>query len=124
MPDAFPYDASQWNDSDGDGHGDNPFGSQGDWFPTDPNRWHSDQDGYADEDDAFINDATQWNDSDGDGYGDEESGNRPDIFPMDPNEWEDTDGDGMATTVMLPSEAHNGTIPIMMVTEITLMEPR
>ena len=28
MPDAFPYDASQWNDSDGDGHGDNPFGKE------------------------------------------------------------------------------------------------
>ena len=38
---------------------------------------------------------------------------------MDPNEWEDTDGMVMATTVMhFLQTAHNGTIPIMMVTEI------
>ena len=47
--DAFPDESTQWNDTDGDGYGDNPNG-------TDP--------------DLFPNEQTQWADSDGDGYGD------------------------------------------------------
>ena len=42
--DEFPYDSSEWEDSDGDGYGDN-----GDEFP---------------------NDSSEWEDSDGDGVGD------------------------------------------------------
>ena len=42
-PDAFPDDPDEWDDSDGDGVGDNS-----DVFPYDP---------------------TQWEDSDGDGLG-------------------------------------------------------
>ena len=30
--DAFPSDGTQWNDTDGDGHGDNKYGTQGDHF--------------------------------------------------------------------------------------------
>jgi len=72
--DAFPNDATQWNDTDGDGYGDNASGTNADAFP---------------------NDATQWNDSDGDGYGDNSTGNDPDAFPDDPDEWNDTDADGV-----------------------------
>ena len=60
-------------DTDGDGYGDNPNGTQGDAFP---------------------NDSTQWSDADGDGYGDNPSGTLPDVFPYDPQQWADYDGDG------------------------------
>ena len=43
----YPNDATQSLDSDGDGFGDNPLGTNADKFP---------------------NDATQWNDIDGDGF--------------------------------------------------------
>ena len=71
--DAFPNDSTQWQDSDGDGYGDNLAGNNSDAFPYD---------------------ATQWQDSDGDGYGDNLTGNNPDIFPSEPSQWNDTDGDG------------------------------
>ena len=64
----FPNDENEWDDSDGDGYGDN-------------------------EDDAFPYDATQYEDDDGDGYEDN-SGNDADAFPTDSSEWADTDGDG------------------------------
>jgi len=73
LADAFPNDASQTTDTDGDGYGDNPDGVSPDAFP---------------------NDATQWSDIDGDGYGDEATGNNPDLFPTNPNQWADSDGDG------------------------------
>jgi len=72
--DVFPYDATQWADSDGDGYGDNPNGNNGDAFPYD---------------------ASQWSDIDGDGYGDNQNGWSPDAFPYDPSEWVDFDGDGI-----------------------------
>lgn len=62
--DAFPSDSSQWDDTDGDGYGDNQDGNNSDAFPYDP---------------------TQWEDKDGDGYGDNPKGNNPDEFPDDPN---------------------------------------
>jgi hypothetical protein len=71
--DAFPNDSTQWQDSDGDGYGDNLAGNNSDAFPYD---------------------ATQWQDSDGDGYGDNLTGNNPDIFPSEPSQWNDTDSDG------------------------------
>lgn len=49
IDDAFPNDATQWLDADGDGYGDNASGNNPD---------------------AFVNLSTQWTDSDGDGYGD------------------------------------------------------
>ncbi|MED5308947.1 MAG: hypothetical protein VYA95_06315, partial [Candidatus Thermoplasmatota archaeon] len=55
--DDFPYDDTQWLDSDGDGYGDNSMGNSPDAFPYDN---------------------TQWSDADGDGYGDNILGNNSD----------------------------------------------
>lgn len=71
--DPFPDDESQWEDTDGDGYGDNPIGMNPD---------------------AFYDDSTQWSDSDEDGFGDNRSGNNPDKFPDDPAASKDSDNDG------------------------------
>ena len=79
---AFPNDATQYVDTDGDGFnkndfesncGDNQSGNNPDLFPTD---------------------GTQCSDRDGDGYGDNPSGPNGDWFPDDPTQWHDRDGDG------------------------------
>ena len=111
--DAFPYDGSQWNDTDGDGYGDNPapatnpdacisqFGtSSQDRFGC-PD---TDGDGWSDAGDWAPNDVEQWADSDGDGYGDEyyydvinvvfHTNQRGDAFPNNPTQWNDSDSDG------------------------------
>ena len=75
--DAFPTDADEWSDLDGDGVGDN----------ADPD---DDGDGAADEEDAFPRNADEWADTDGDGVGD-----NGDAFPDDPAETSDRDGDGV-----------------------------
>ncbi|MFL2976497.1 MAG: thrombospondin type 3 repeat-containing protein [Candidatus Thalassarchaeaceae archaeon] len=94
-PDAFPTDSSQWSDGDGDGYGDNPSGNNSDAFPTDPNEWEdSDGDGYGDNGDFMPNDPSQWIDSDEDGYGDNSTGTDGDAFPEDSTQWSDQDGDG------------------------------
>ena len=59
-PDAFPEDVTQWDDTDGDGYGDNPDGNDSDAFPTNPE---------------------QWSDSDGDGYGDNMNKQGGDRYP-------------------------------------------
>lgn len=110
--DAFPDDATQWADRDGDGFGDNPFGLNPDAFPDNPTQWlDSDNDGYGDNSesslpgawqaDNFSEDSTQWQDFDGDGYGDNQSGNQPDSCPdragssfNDRYGCMDSDGDG------------------------------
>jgi len=98
--DDFPYDDTQWLDTDGDGFGDNPTGNNPDSFPTDNTQWSDiDGDGYGDNaagnsPDQFPYDPTQWYDSDGDGYGDNASGNNPDLWPNDSTQWTDSDGDG------------------------------
>ena len=81
--DVFPNEVSQWEDSDGDGYGDNPNGEGADWDKNDP---------------------SQWKDSDGDGHGDNSTGTDGDACP---NEWgdssdsitglgcPDSDGDGV-----------------------------
>ena len=98
--DDFPYDDTQWLDSDGDGFGDNKNGNNSDAFPYDNSQWSdADGDGYGDNPtgsnpDAFPFDATQWADTDGDGYGDNQSGNNPDLWPADSTQWTDSDGDG------------------------------
>lgn len=75
--DAFPMDASEWQDSDGDGVGDNS-----DAFPSDTTEWADlDGDGVGDNSDP---------DRDGDGYP-----NAEDAFPEDREEWLDSDGDGV-----------------------------
>ena len=110
--DAFPFDGDQWEDTDGDGFGDNPppannyddciviFGNSTEDRQGCPD---IDGDGYSDEDenwnvtdgaDAFPLDPTQWEDFDEDGYGDNLDGNNPDALPLEPTQWEDFDGDG------------------------------
>ena len=86
--DAFPLDASQWSDRDGDGMGDNPNGTNPDLFPDD-----HDNDGVNDEDDSFPNDPLESQDTDGDGIGD--------------NEDLDADGDGYLDS----DELRQGTDP-------------
>ena len=106
IEDAFPFESTQWRDTDGDGYGDN-WGEPS-WNNSmegnNPNgRWVEnavnvdscptfeglsrfdrkgcpdiDGDGWSDENDAFDYDHTQWNDTDGDGFGDNTGGNRPD----------------------------------------------
>tara|TARA_B100000003_G_scaffold207206_1_gene224311 strand:+ start:158 stop:3574 length:3417 start_codon:yes stop_codon:yes gene_type:complete len=112
--DAFPDDGTQWEDSDGDGFGDNPLpATEGDDCPSTfgtstQDRFgcvDTDGDGYSDQGDTFPLDNAQWADSDLDGYGDNyyydvqqftefhinQSG---DAFPQNPTQWNDSDGDG------------------------------
>ncbi len=111
--DAFPYDGTQWNDTDSDGYGDNPdpattpdacinqFGT------SNADRYgcpDTDGDGWSDDGDWAPNDPEQWKDSDGDGYGDEyyfevvntffHINQRGDAFPNNPTQWNDSDSDG------------------------------
>jgi hypothetical protein len=98
--DAFPNDASQSTDSDNDGYGDDPDGTDGDAFPNDPTQWEdADGDGYGDNvvgtnPDLFPNNAEQWSDADGDGYGDNSNGVNGDVFPEESTQWADQDRDG------------------------------
>ena len=98
--DAFPNDASQSTDSDNDGYGDDPDGTNGDAFPNDPTQWEdADGDGYGDNvagtnPDLFPNNAEQWSDADGDGYGDNSNGVNGDVFPEESTQWADQDRDG------------------------------
>ncbi len=88
--DAFPNDASDWADLDGDGTGDN----------ADPDM---DGDGRANADDAFAHDPDEWADLDGDGVGDNADPDRDgdgvengdDLFPDDALDHADSDGDGV-----------------------------
>ncbi|HJO10299.1 MAG TPA: hypothetical protein QGH16_10620, partial [Verrucomicrobiota bacterium] len=103
--DAFPLEASQWGDYDGDGFGDNTSGVQGDACPTiqgnssgypNGDRWgcvDTDGDGFSDPTsgwgvaegaDAFIDQASQWKDTDGDGFGDNLTGYQGDECPLTP----------------------------------------
>ena len=121
--DAFPIEPTQWNDSDGDGYGDNwndddltsNFGTLGlgqyvfgavdmDYCPTlpgvdtfdNPGCPDTDVDGWSDVTDDFINNPTQWQDSDGDGWGDNSSSGatQGDDLPFDETQYQDRDGDG------------------------------
>lgn len=102
--DILPADASQWQDSDGDGFGDNISGTDGDYCPalfgnsTFDRRGclDSDGDGYSDPTlswtvfdgaDAFLTDSSQWKDSDKDGYGDNSSAEGGDQCPNTPSSW-------------------------------------
>ena len=118
--DILPNDASQQADTDLDGFGDNPAGTNGDACPavagastTDRNGClDTDSDGYSDADgtwsiaqgaDAFPSDSTQWADSDNDGFGDNLTGSNPDDCPMQSGNstvdrigCPDQDGDGIS----------------------------
>ena len=95
--DQFSDDSSQWNDSDGDGFGDNLFGRNGDFCPNESGTslinylgcLDSDSDGYADVIDDFPQNNLIWSDEDGDGVDDDS-----DTFPFDIGQWADRDGDG------------------------------
>jgi len=106
--DAFPTDSLEWNDSDGDGVGDNsdefPFNkteqydSDGDTLGdnyeillgTDPDKVDTDSDGYNDSIDDFPLDPTEYLDTDEDGVGD-----NIDACPEDKRDSLDTDKDGV-----------------------------
>ena len=115
--DLYPFEESQWWDSDGDGYGDNTQGvnaddcifengtsfedrlgcldSDGDgWSNPNSVDWFASPNGQAD---AFTTDLTQWRDIDGDGYGDNMSGNNPDLCPNTKSAYRDSvDRDGCA----------------------------
>ena len=97
--DAFPEDAAEWRDTDGDGIGNaadtdddgDGVSDSDDKFPLDASESaDTDGDGVGDNADAFPEDATETTDADGDGVGD-----NGDAFPDDGTEWQDTDGDGV-----------------------------
>ncbi|MCL7414915.1 MAG: hypothetical protein M8349_02480 [ANME-2 cluster archaeon] len=83
--DAFPEDPYDWEDSDGDGIGNNAEKDIG----TNPYNPDSDGDSYIDSIDLYPLNASIGIDSDGDGYHD-----AVDAFPDNSGEWADTDGDG------------------------------
>jgi outer membrane protein assembly factor BamB len=73
--DAFPFDDTQWSDTDGDGFGDNIEGNTPDLFPYDPTEWSDlDRDGVGDNSDADPHDPNNRNiiikDTDSDGLPD------------------------------------------------------
>jgi hypothetical protein len=90
VADAFPFDASESEDFDSDGIGDNA--------DTD-----DDNDGHFDLLDAFPLDASEWMDTDSDGVGnnadtdDDNDGvlDLEDVFPLTESESVDSDGDGV-----------------------------
>ncbi|MEK9651103.1 MAG: S8 family serine peptidase [Poseidonia sp.] len=120
--DAFPSDATQWEDSDFDGYGDNSAGTEPDACISLAGNSTLDRYGCADADgDGFSDPDTGWTtangadacpstsgpsdedrngcaDQDGDGYSDPDSGwttaNGADAFPTDDTQWADSDGDG------------------------------
>jgi len=106
--DIFPVDSNQWNDTDGDWIGDEPFTDRSDGCPLNAGRsiWDrlgcpdSDGDGWSDPDasgaaspdgdaDAFTTEPSQWHDQDGDSYGDNSSGVTPDrcVASAGDSEW-------------------------------------
>ncbi len=76
--DHLPNDGTQWEDTDGDGFGNNPNGTDPDGCPMMwGNSWRDqfgcldlDGDGQSVMNDRFPSQPTQWNDTDGDGKGD------------------------------------------------------
>ena len=125
--DAFIDNPTQWNDTDGDGWGDNQSAgaTQVDDFPNNPTQWNdTDGDGWGDNQaqgatqvDVFPNDSTEWNDFDGDGIGDNQDtdddndgvSDNADAFPFDSAETTDTDGDGTGNNADLDDDG-DGTL--------------
>ena len=101
--DAFPFVASQWNDTDADGFGDN--WADGNWNDTRMNwsigQWYSN----ATQPDACpfitgysVEDRFGCPDADNDGWSDPDlnwtSREGADAFPENPSQWSDIDNDG------------------------------
>jgi hypothetical protein len=126
--DEMPLNPTQYQDSDGDGYGDDQSSTatQVDNFTDNPTQWKdSDGDGYGDNQtygatqvDDFIDEPTQWSDIDADGYGDNPLGLEPDACPYIPGDstegsflgCRDTDGDWWADIIdMFPIDGtqHN-----------------
>ena len=99
--DAFPSDYLEWNDTDGDGVGDNS-----DSFPLNSSEQY-DTDGDSWGDNYEINVGTDPNkiDTDSDGYNDS-----IDVFPLDPSEYIDTDGDGIGNNTDACPEDKRGSV--------------
>lgn len=84
--DAFPLNSLEWNDTDGDGVGDNS-----DEFPFDSNETlDSDGDMIGNNAESLMGTDPYSNDTDSDGVNDFD-----DKFPLDSNETLDTDNDGV-----------------------------
>ena len=91
LADAFPNEPTQWEDSDGDGYGDEQAGFEGDRCRELPGTSNGDRfgctdtdgDGWSDQGDRFPQDASQWRDADGDGFGDNPEGHQADECPND-----------------------------------------
>lgn len=97
--DAFPSDATQWFDQDGDGYGDNPAGVDADECPAEFGTsfvdflgCFDDGDGYRDEFEpaGLAGNPTQWIDADYDGLGDNPNGTSPDLCPDTPYSQKDS----------------------------------
>ena len=97
--DAFPSEATQWFDQDGDGYGDNPAGLEADECPLefgtsfiDYLGCFDDGDGYRDEFEpaGLAGNPTQWEDADYDGLGDNPNGTSPDLCPDTPYSQKDS----------------------------------
>jgi alpha-tubulin suppressor-like RCC1 family protein len=93
MGDAFPFDANETDDTDGDSIGNNQdTDCDGDgWINEVPCTQNTGTG--ANGTDAFPLDNWRWSDSDGDGHADQ--GKNLDVFPDDPTEWMDTDLDSV-----------------------------
>ena len=89
--DSFPLDSSEWNDTDGDGYGDNDddLDIDGDGLANAYDACPYDSTEYYDTDGDGICDNAD-NDDDGDGVSDDE-----DVAPLDQDESTDWDGDGI-----------------------------
>jgi|GEM_PF-3182100 len=111
IADQFPYDKTQWNDTDFDGYGDNLNGTDPDAFPLEDSQWSdTDGDGYGDNEWGLNGDSCIFSngnstqdrfgcvDSDGDGFsnpdGDWSVYYGADAFISEPTQWEDYDEDG------------------------------
>ncbi|MDB2333548.1 hypothetical protein N9V30_01185, partial [Candidatus Poseidoniales archaeon] len=109
LNDAFPADATQHSDDDGDGYGDNPQGTTPDsclgiYGLSSEERYgcpDADGDGWENRLDSYVDDSRLWSDSDGDGYADQTGTNLSDdcpaIFGSSSNDvlgCLDSDGDG------------------------------
>jgi hypothetical protein len=84
--DAFPLDLLDWNDTDGDGLGDNS-----DHYPLNSSeKYDTDGDSWGDNYENMIGTNPESADTDSDGTNDS-----LDLFPLDFSEYLDTDGDGV-----------------------------